>query len=105
MLEGQAATANALHPGVIKTNITRNLNGVSRWLFGLYADLFKKNIEQGAATTAYVATNPALRNVSGYFFNDCNPVVAESPANNLYNEEMAAKLWQVSTQLTADYLS
>lgn len=104
-LSGTAATSNALHPGVIKTNITRNQAGISRWLFGLYADLFNKDIPQGAATTAYLASNPQLDKVSGYFFADCNPIVANSPPNNLYNHEMAAKLWSVSEGLVAEYLN
>ena len=104
-LQATRATANALHPGVIKTNIARNQMGVFRWAFGLYADLFNKSIPQGAATTAYVATNPELDRVSGRFFKDCNPVVVISPENNLNNLEMAQRLWDVSVEITQDYLS
>ena len=103
-LQGTNATANALHPGVIRTNITRNLSGFEQWAFGLYADLFAKTIAQGAATSAYVATAPELNDVTGIFFNDCNPVVVNTPANNLYNQEMAKQLWDVSEELVAAYM-
>ena len=103
-LQSTNVTANALHPGVIKTNITRNLSGIARWAFGLYADLLHKSVEQGAATTVYLATNPALASVSGYFFHDCNPVIVNAPPNHLYNDEMATRLWQVSMELTRPYL-
>ena len=98
-------SSNALHPGVIKTKLARNQAGVLRWLFGIYADLFYKDVPQGAATTAYVASHPALRGVSGYFFADSIPVFASKPENNLYNRAMAARLWQVSVELTKDYLN
>lgn len=98
-------TSNALHPGVIKTNIVRNQAAILRWIFGIYADLFYKDIPQGAATSVYLASHPALQNVSGYFFADCNPVYASKPENNLYNQTMAARLWQLSEELTKDYLS
>ena len=63
--------------------------------------LFMKTIEQGAATTCYVATNPALATVSGNFFRDCNP---QRPGGHTENDEMAAQLWELSEELTGEYL-
>jgi WW domain-containing oxidoreductase len=64
--------------------------------------VFTKTIPQGAATTVYVATAPALADTSGHFFEDCNPILAGG-----YTEDraMAKRLWAVSEELTADYLS
>ena len=57
---------------------------------------------QGAATSCYLASSPALARVTGQYFADCNP--AEQSA---YQKDpaMAAKLWQVSTELTRQYLA
>lgn len=104
-LSGSNVSSNALHPGVIKTNITRNQAGIAQWLFGIYADLFNKSIPQGAATSVFVATQPNLSSVSGYFFADCNPIIVKQPPNNLYNYAMAQRLWEKSTQLTERWLS
>ena len=59
---GTARTANAVHPGVINTNLSRNL-GAPPWLlkavFGLGDLIFLKSIPQGAATECYAAVHPA----------------------------------------------
>ena len=102
-LAGTGATANALHPGVIKTNIARNKPWYLRALFAT-GSLFLKSSAQGAATTCYVATSPQLAGVSGYFFADCKPITA-SGKNHIYDKTMARQLWQVSEQLTAKYLA
>jgi hypothetical protein len=39
--------------------------------------------------------------VTGYYFVDCNPA---EPNHHMQDDEMAAKLWQVSEALVADYL-
>ncbi len=95
-LEGTRATANALHPGVIKTNLVRHLP-----LEVQSGDWDDRTVEQGAATSCYVATNPALARVSGYYFSDCNPA---TPSDHMLDDEMAARLWVVSEDLTRDYL-
>lgn len=100
--EGTNTTANSLHPGVINTNIARNEPWFIQMLFNI-GSLFIKSIAQGAATTCYVATNPKLAEVNGYFFMDCNPITL-SGSNHLYNKTMARQLWQVSEQLTQGYL-
>jgi len=90
------ATANAVHPGIIMTNLARNFPKWKQVAGRLIGWTFMKSMEAGAATTCYVATNPALVDVSGYYFSDCNPVV---PSSQMLSAELAAKLWEVSEQL------
>ena len=97
-LEGTAATSNSLHPGVIRvTNIMRNLPAA----MGSVRSMPGKNIPEGAATNCYVATYPELVGVSGLYFDDCNAV---SPGGYMEDRDMAQRLWEVSAELTRDYL-
>lgn len=95
------ATANSLHPGVIETNLGKHMPWYVRFASSLFGWMFMKSIPEGAATTCYVATNPELEGVRGYYFADCN--VGEG-TQYLTDDAMAAQLWQVSEELTRDYL-
>jgi NAD(P)-dependent dehydrogenase (short-subunit alcohol dehydrogenase family) len=101
-LKDTNATANALRPGVIPTNLGRHLPYWQVWVLENLGKPFTKTIAQGAATTCYVATYPALSTTSGYFFNHCNP---HRPGGQTENTELAEQLWTVSEELTAGYLS
>ena len=103
ILRGTRITSNAVHPGVIKTDLDRNLSAVSRFAWGAYARLSGKSVEQGAATTCYVATHPGLGNISGKYFEDCNAVTIEG-RGHMQNLAMAERLLQTSIELTADWL-
>lgn len=103
LLKGTRITSNSLHPGVIDTNIDRNVSPILQAGFGLLARIGGKSVEQGAATSCYVATNPALGNISGEYFEDCNAVTVEGD-NHMHDREMASRLWVVSEELTSDYL-
>jgi len=98
-LADSSATSNSLHPGVIDTNLDRYLpprdedDDSSR-------QLRFKTIPQGSATTCYVATNPGLDSVTGFYFSDCTMAV---PADFMQDDHKARRLWQVSEELTADY--
>lgn len=96
------ATANSVHPGIIATNLVKNLPAWQRWGAKYLGWMFLKTVEQGAATTCYVATSPELVDVRGFYFSDCN--VDEGNTPFMHDDAMAAKLWQVSTELTRDYL-
>jgi NAD(P)-dependent dehydrogenase (short-subunit alcohol dehydrogenase family) len=95
------ATANSVHPGVIKTNLMTNLPLWQQWGAKYLGWMFLKDVEEGAATTCYVATSPGLVDVRGFYFADCN--VAEGTPY-MRDDAMATKLWQVSEELTRDYL-
>jgi NAD(P)-dependent dehydrogenase (short-subunit alcohol dehydrogenase family) len=107
-LAGTRATSNSLHPGVVATNIMRNLNftppagGGSRGGGGGGGGGFAfEQPAQGAATSCYLASHPSLAGVTGLYFVDCNP--AEQSAFQK-DPAMAARLWQVSEELTRPYL-
>jgi NAD(P)-dependent dehydrogenase (short-subunit alcohol dehydrogenase family) len=103
LLRGTRITANALHPGVINTEIDRHMNGFMQGAFAIAAALgATRSVEQGAATSCYVATAPALGSTSGKYFEDCNAVTVTE--GHLHNEAMAERLWAVSDDLTSDYL-
>lgn len=101
-LSGTSTTANSVHPGVISTNLGRHLPWYMQWGGQLFGWAFMKTTEQGAATQTYVATNPGLVGVNGVYFVDCNPDPGETP--HMQDEAMARRLWQVSEELTRDYL-
>jgi len=101
-MKGSRATANALRPGVIPTNLGRHLPYWQVWVLENLGKPFTKTIAQGAATSCYVATAPALANTSGMFFNHCNP---HRPGGHTENRALAARLWSVSERLTAPYLT
>ncbi len=94
-LRSTKATSNCVHPGGVRgTNILRNVAASS--------DNYPKSIAQGTATQCYVATHPSLADVSGLYFADCNPA---SPSEHQKDLVMAAELWDVSEELTRNYLA
>lgn len=103
LLKGTRITANSLHPGVIDTNIVRNESALVRGAFGLWTRVAGKSVEQGAATSCFVATSPLLGSTSGEFFEDCNAVRVLGD-NHMHDRRQATRLWEVSTALTAEYL-
>ncbi len=104
LLRGTRITSNALHPGVINTEIDRHMNRVTQALFSVATTLgYGKTVEQGAATSCFVATSPLLGSTSGQFFEDCNAVQLVGN-NHMHDEVMAERLWQVSEDLTRDHL-
>ena len=95
---GTKKTANAVHPGVIRTNLGRHMNPVANFFFGVFGPLVLKSVPQGAATEVFVATHPSLANVSGEYFADCNVAKARADADDA---ALAKKLWDVTEQLVA----
>lgn len=101
-LEGTGVTANAVHPGIIMTNLGRHFAEWKKIAARLIGWTFMKSIEAGSATQCYVATNPALTDISGYYFADCNP---QQPDKKMQDSALAAKLWEVSEELTGVHVS
>lgn len=95
---GTQRTANAVHPGVIRTNLGRHMNPVANAAFAVFGPLVLKSVPQGAATEVYVATHPSLAGVSGQYFADCNVAKARADADDA---ELAKRLWTETEALVA----
>jgi len=98
-LEGTGKTANSLHPGVIHTNLARNMNPVVDVVLSIAAPLVLKSIAEGAATQCYAATHPDMSGVSGKYLADCNEA---RPSRHGRDAAMAEKLWDVSERIVAE---
>ncbi|KAI7756753.1 hypothetical protein M8C21_028735, partial [Ambrosia artemisiifolia] len=65
--EGIEITANSLHPGVVSTNLFRHIFTPPSFAEGFVSklsNLLLKNVQQGAATSCYVALHPQVKGVS-----------------------------------------
>jgi NAD(P)-dependent dehydrogenase (short-subunit alcohol dehydrogenase family) len=91
---GQGLTAYALHPGVVNTGFGEGL-GAQAWLWRLVSP-WLITPEKGAATSVYLATQPAIEKLSGAYFKKCKTSRASSLATN---DALADKLWDLSEQL------
>jgi len=91
-LSEHGVTAFSLHPGVIATELQRNL-GVLGSIFNFLSRPFGKNIPQGAATTVFCAAAPLDSLVPGGFHSDCAP---QAPSALGRNDELARALWDKS---------
>jgi NAD(P)-dependent dehydrogenase (short-subunit alcohol dehydrogenase family) len=92
-LRGTRATSNCVSPGLVLTNLARNVDASKLPP--------RRPVEEGAATICYVATSRALAYTNGEYFSDCNPAPQSAYQTDA---AMAAKLWDVSTELTGKYL-
>ncbi|NXB02844.1 RDH12 dehydrogenase, partial [Cnemophilus loriae] len=87
-------TANALHPGSVRSELVRH-SLVMTWLWKMMS-FFLKTPCEGAQTSIYCAVAEELDSVTGQYFSDCQPAYV-SPRGR--DDETAKKLWSVSCQL------
>ncbi len=103
-LAGSGTTANAVHPGLIITNIIRYIPTWQQLLAPLLGPLIRSRIKttpQGAATTCYVAAHPDTAKISGRYFADC---AVATPEKVMEDDKLAARLWADSEKLTRTWL-
>ena len=96
-LEGTDITVNALHPGLVQTNIARN-NGLLGRAVNFFIGARGVDADKGAETLVYLAASPEVEGVTGKFFVDCRAVSSSSLS---YDTDLAARLWDLSERLTA----
>lgn len=94
-LRGTGVICNAVHPGVIQTELTRSDN-CAKFIFCIGRPL-NKNIPQGAATTVFAATHPTVDGVQGAYFVDCNETW---PSKLARDDTLAQTLWDESERMT-----
>ncbi|XP_067861837.1 retinol dehydrogenase 12-like [Heptranchias perlo] len=94
-LEGTDVLAFSLHPGVVRTELSRHLSAAARFGMAMMRP-FTKSPTSGAQTTVYCAVAQGLEWETGQYFSDCSRADCSHAATN---DEAAKKLWDVSCQM------
>jgi len=85
-------SAYALHPGVVASDIWRRVPWPARTLIKRWM----LSVEEGAVTSVYCATSPAVAGESGLFYDKCAPRAPSRVAT----PELAELLWKYSSEWT-----
>ena len=111
-LEDQGIRSFAVHPGAIVTELGRHLQAADVEALqakGGGQKIEYKQVPQGAATSVWAATNPALEGRGGLYCEDCHvgKVVNEAGAGDgvmayALDEASADRLWSLSEEWTGE---
>lgn len=89
---GMGIAANAMHPGVVATDLLMNgfppIRLFRRWM---------RTPEQGAATAVHLASSPDVEGATGEYFIDDRPV---APSAAALDDDAARRLWETSARMT-----
>jgi NAD(P)-dependent dehydrogenase (short-subunit alcohol dehydrogenase family) len=93
-LEGTSITVNAVHPGVVRTQMLAAAEGVFK-LIALLATPFALSPYKGAETSIHLASAPELATTSGCYFVKARPRPVKSRFNTV---EAREALWRSSVE-------
>ncbi|XP_007950863.1 retinol dehydrogenase 12-like [Orycteropus afer afer] len=96
-LQRTGVTVNSVHPGIVYTNIMRNLPWKYRFLFLLFS-FFIKDPKQGAMPVLYLSLAQELDGISGKYFN--SSCVITLPTKPAQDPQVSKSLWNATAQLT-----
>ncbi len=85
-LAGSGVNTYALHPGVVASNIWRAVP----WPIRPLMKLRMISTEEGAATSLYCSTSPAVARDTGLYYDQCKP---RTPSVMARDTDLAAQLW------------
>ncbi|KAG7483649.1 hypothetical protein MATL_G00040620 [Megalops atlanticus] len=96
-LKGTNVTCYSVHPGIVRTELSRNVSLWQKVFIEPVARLLFLDPETGAQTTLYCALQEGIEHLSGRYFTCC--VVQEVYAK-AKDDAVARKLWEVSERLS-----
>jgi NAD(P)-dependent dehydrogenase (short-subunit alcohol dehydrogenase family) len=96
-LVGTGVTANALHPGVVRTGFggTDDMSGIEHLTVAIGSP-FYISAERGSRTTVYLASSPEVADRTGGYYVRSRE---HRPSRAARDPEAAKRLWEASEQL------
>ncbi|XP_061136962.1 uncharacterized protein LOC133155558 isoform X6 [Syngnathus typhle] len=102
MLECSNVTCYSLHPGIIYTELCRNMSMWQQFLLMPFAKLFFLDPEGGSQTTLYCALQEGIEALSGRYFSNC---ALQQVGHKGRDDALAKKLWEDYGSDTIFFLS
>ena len=91
--DSDSVSVCAVHPGVVRSNLWRNLSRFSSLLVAIPAKLTYLSTEQGADTILYAALSPEVEGQSGRYYDNSKRCRSSQLS---YDEEFQTNLWTKS---------
>lgn len=91
-LAGTQVTSNALHPGLMKSNLMSEAPAPIRWL----TRLFSSTPERASVGLLYMASSAELASVTGKFFKGMK---MSNSSDYSRDRNVQRRLWEVSAEL------
>ncbi|XP_030574296.1 dehydrogenase/reductase SDR family member 13-like [Archocentrus centrarchus] len=95
-LKGTGVTCYSVHPGVVQTELSRNVSLWQKIFIQPVAWLLFLDPETGAQTTLHCALQEGIEPLSGRYFSCC---AVENVYAHARDDSVALKLWEVSESL------
>ena len=92
-LAGIGVTVNALHPGVVATDVAREMGPLFSFMQKTLLRPFSISAERAAETSVYLATSPDVEGVTGGYF--VKSTQRRSSADS-YDEALQERIWSSS---------
>jgi NAD(P)-dependent dehydrogenase (short-subunit alcohol dehydrogenase family) len=92
-LDGTGVTANAIHPGLVRTSLMSGAPALLRWAIRP----FSRSPEAAVETIVPLALDPAFADRSGLFFHHARAI---DPPVNTRDADVARRLWDVCAELS-----
>ncbi|XP_077397041.1 dehydrogenase/reductase SDR family member 13-like isoform X2 [Festucalex cinctus] len=90
-LECSRVTCYSVHPGIISTELCRNMSPWQQILIMPFAKLFFLDPEGGSQTTLYCALQEGIETLSGRYFSSC---ALQQAGHKGRDDALAKKLWE-----------
>lgn len=96
-LHTTGVTANALHPGFVRTGFGKNNNSIVTTIFSAL-QIFALTPEQGAQTSVYLASSPEVKGVTGKYYTHKKPAQTSKVS---HDSELRLRLWKLSEEIAS----
>jgi len=96
-LKDTNVTINAVHPGIVGSNIVQYCGALIRWLTQKLKRMLFKNPATAGEVLYYLAAAPELGRVTGRYF---NLTAEQAPASAAQDKALCARIWAKSLELT-----
>lgn len=95
--EGKKRIATSVHPGFVRTKLTREESLAKYFLFAIFPLYWLVSLSprEGVQCSLYAATAPEVANMGGTYFENLRPA---TPTQS--SPEVAAELWKISEEKT-----
>ncbi|XP_077283979.1 retinol dehydrogenase 14-like isoform X2 [Arctopsyche grandis] len=94
-LKGTGVTVNSLTPGVVLTEILRDVTPWFRIPWNFLIKIFLKNSKEGAQTSIFACVSPEIADVTGRYFMDCK---LSNTSETAKDNSISKKVWKLSEE-------